>query len=55
MLIFDEAVVSLDGQSAEYVARTVDYVWGKVTVLFITHKVQGTQGQLVDRHLRLGR
>lgn len=52
VLIFDEAVASLDDESAEHIARTVNDLRGKVTVLFITHKVP--KGLVVDRHLQLG-
>lgn len=53
VLIFDEAVASLDAAAAEQVARAVNEVRGKVTVLFITHKVP--KGLVVDQHLTLGR
>lgn len=52
MLIFDEAVASLDDAAAEQVAKAVNEVRGKVTVLFITHKVP--RALIVDQHLRLG-
>lgn len=52
VLIFDEAVASLDDAAAEQVAQAVNGVRGKVTVLFITHKVP--KGLVVDQHLTLG-
>ncbi len=52
VLIFDEAVASLDDQSAAQVAHAVNQLRGKVTVLFITHKVPA--GLQVDSHVRLG-
>lgn len=52
VLIFDEAVASLDDAAAEQVAKAVNEVRGKVTVLFITHKVP--QSLVVDQHLTLG-
>jgi ATP-binding cassette, subfamily B, bacterial HlyB/CyaB len=52
VLIFDEAVASLDDAAAEQVAKAVNEVRGKVTVLFITHKVP--KGLVVDQQLRLG-
>lgn len=52
VLIFDEAVASLDDAAAEQVAKAVNEVRGKVTVLFITHKVP--KGLVVDQHLTLG-
>ena len=39
VLIFDEAVASLDDVAAEHVAQAVNGLAGTVTVLFITHKV----------------
>jgi ATP-binding cassette, subfamily B, bacterial HlyB/CyaB len=52
VLIFDEAVASLDDESASHVAAAVNDLAGKVTVLFITHKVPGNLR--VGKHLRLG-
>lgn len=51
VLIFDEAVASLDDQSAAQVAQAINQLRGKVTVLFITHKVPA--GLQVDAHVRL--
>lgn len=39
VLIFDEAVSSLDQQTAEHFARTINKLKGKVTMLFITHQI----------------
>jgi ATP-binding cassette, subfamily B, bacterial HlyB/CyaB len=39
VLIFDEAVASLDDESAAHIAQTVNGLRGKVTMLFITHKL----------------
>jgi subfamily B ATP-binding cassette protein HlyB/CyaB len=51
VLIFDEAVASLDDRSAAQVAHAVNQLRGKVTVLFITHKVPS--GLQVDAHVSL--
>jgi len=37
VLIFDEALSSLDGSTAEHFARTINSLKGQVTILFITH------------------
>ena len=39
VLIFDEAVSSLDRATAEHFAHTVNKLKGKVTMLFITHQL----------------
>jgi ATP-binding cassette, subfamily B, bacterial HlyB/CyaB len=39
MLIFDEATSSLDAETAEAIGRTVNRLRGKVTILFIAHRV----------------
>lgn len=39
ILIFDEAVSSLDQQTAEHFAKTVNLLKGRVTILFITHQL----------------
>lgn len=52
VLIFDEAVASLDDESMEHIARSVNDLRGKVTVLFVTHKVP--RSLKVDQHVRLG-
>ncbi len=37
ILIFDEATSSLDQETAEHFATTINQLKGKVTMLFITH------------------
>jgi len=45
ILIFDEAASSLDQQTAEYFAQTINQLKGKVTIVFITHQLpQGLHG-----------
>jgi subfamily B ATP-binding cassette protein HlyB/CyaB len=39
VLIFDEAISSLDSQTAEQFARTVNALKGRATILFITHQI----------------
>jgi ATP-binding cassette, subfamily B, bacterial HlyB/CyaB len=39
ILIFDEAISSLDQQTAEQFAKTVSALRGRVTILFITHQL----------------
>lgn len=39
MLLFDDAVSSLDIQPAEHFAHTVNKLKGRATMLFITHQV----------------
>lgn len=39
VLIFDEATSGLDELSAEHIGQTVNYLKGKVTGLFVAHKV----------------
>jgi subfamily B ATP-binding cassette protein HlyB/CyaB len=39
VLIFDEAVSSLDQATAEHFAETVNNLKGRVTILFITHQL----------------
>jgi subfamily B ATP-binding cassette protein HlyB/CyaB len=51
VLILDEAVSGLDDESAELVAQTVNRLRGKVTVLFVSHKVP--QGLRADRRVSL--
>jgi len=46
VLIFDEAVSSLDQQTAEHFAQTINRLKGNVTMLFITHQIP--KGLLVD-------
>ena len=51
ILIFDEATSHLDAETAEQIARTVNDLKGKVTILFITHTVP--KALRVDRTVRL--
>jgi ATP-binding cassette, subfamily B, bacterial HlyB/CyaB len=53
VLIFDEAVSSLDQQTAEHFAQTVNKLKGKVTILFITHQLP--KGLQVDEAVVLGK
>lgn len=53
VLIFDEAVSGLDDTAMEQIAQTANELKGKVTVLFITHKVP--RSLKVDAHLQLGK
>ena len=52
ILVFDEAVSNLDQQTAEYFARTINKLKGKVTMLFITHQIP--RGLAVDEVIELG-
>ena len=52
VLIFDEAVSSLDQTTAEHFAHTVNKLKGKVTMLFITHQVP--KALQVDEVIRFG-
>ncbi|KVP16873.1 peptidase domain-containing ABC transporter [Burkholderia ubonensis] len=51
VLIFDEATSGLDDASSEHIGQTVNYLRGKVTVLFVAHKVPTCLQ--VDAHVRL--
>jgi subfamily B ATP-binding cassette protein HlyB/CyaB len=51
VLIFDEATSGLDEASAEKIAETVNALRGKVSMLFIAHRVP--KGLKVDKHLDL--
>ena len=53
VLIFDEATSSLDAETAEAFARTVNQLKGRVTLIFITHHLP--RGLKVDEVLMLGR
>jgi subfamily B ATP-binding cassette protein HlyB/CyaB len=53
ILVFDEAVSSLDAGTAEQIARTVNALKGRVSILFITHQVPRTLK--VDSIFELGR
>ncbi|QJT08008.1 peptidase domain-containing ABC transporter [Oceanidesulfovibrio marinus] len=52
ILIFDEAVSNLDGQTAEQFAKTINRLKGHVTMLFITHQVP--RGLEVDEVVQFG-
>ena len=52
ILIFDEATSSLDAQTAEHFAATINQLKGKVTMLFITHALP--KNLLVDEVVRIG-
>ena len=52
VLIFDEAVSSLDQTTAEHFAHTVNRLKGKVTMLFITHQLP--KALQVDEVIRFG-
>lgn len=52
MLIFDEATSSLDAETAEHFAATVNQLKGKVTMLFISHALP--KGLLVDVVVHVG-
>ena len=52
VLIFDEAVSSLDQATAEHFAHTVNKLKGKVTMLFITHQLP--KALQVDEVLKFG-
>lgn len=50
LLIFDEATASLDEDTANQIAQTVQKLKGRATVLFITHRVpQGLQADQLHR------
>jgi subfamily B ATP-binding cassette protein HlyB/CyaB len=52
VLLFDEAVSSLDQATAEHFAQTVNRLKGRVTMLFITHHIP--RGLQVDELVQLG-
>jgi len=52
VLIFDEATSNLDQSTAEHLARTINGLKGKVTILFITH--QPPAGLAADAVVRMG-
>jgi ATP-binding cassette, subfamily B, bacterial HlyB/CyaB len=52
VLIFDEATSSLDANTAQQFARTINQLKGRVTVLFIAHHIP--KGLLVDEVVKLG-
>jgi subfamily B ATP-binding cassette protein HlyB/CyaB len=53
VLIFDEATSHLDAATAESLARTINHLKGKATILFIAHQVP--TGLQIDRHLSFKR
>lgn len=53
ILVLDEATSGLDSASAEKIAHAVNALKGKVSILFIAHKVPTSL--LVDTHLSIGR
>jgi subfamily B ATP-binding cassette protein HlyB/CyaB len=52
ILVFDEATSSLDQQTAERFAQTVNRLKGMATLLFIAHQLP--RGLAVDEVLSLG-
>lgn len=52
ILIFDEATSSLDANTAEHFAATINQLKGKVTMLFITHALP--KNLQVDEVVRIG-
>jgi subfamily B ATP-binding cassette protein HlyB/CyaB len=52
ILIFDEATSSLDQQTAEHFASTINQLKGRVTMLFITHALP--QNLAVDGVVKIG-
>ncbi|PRC90841.1 peptidase domain-containing ABC transporter [Solimicrobium silvestre] len=53
ILVFDEATSSLDSETAEHFAATINQLKGKVTMLFITHALP--KSLLVDEVVQIGR
>jgi subfamily B ATP-binding cassette protein HlyB/CyaB len=51
ILVFDEAVSNLDHHTAEHLAKTINRLKGKVTMLFITHQIP--RGLHVDEVVEL--
>ena len=51
ILIFDEAASSLDSETAEQLARTINRVKGEVTILYIAHQIP--QSLDFDKHIDL--
>jgi subfamily B ATP-binding cassette protein HlyB/CyaB len=52
ILVFDEATSSLDQETAEHFAKTINQLKGKVMMLFITHALPKTL--VVDGVVRIG-
>ena len=53
ILIFDEATSSLDQETAEQFAQTINRLKGKVAMLFITHALP--RGLKVDQFVKIGK
>ena len=53
VLIFDEATSNLDPATTESLARTINHLKGKATIVFIAHQVP--PGLQIDRHLSFNR
>ncbi|MFZ6654759.1 peptidase domain-containing ABC transporter [Undibacterium sp. TJN19] len=53
ILVFDEATSSLDAETAEHFAATINQLKGQVTMLFITHALP--KNLLVDEVVKIGR
>jgi len=53
ILVFDEATSSLDQETAEHFALTINQLKGKVTMLFITHALP--KSLVVDEVINIGR
>lgn len=51
VLLFDEATSGLDEAAAEHIAQTVNALRGKVTMVFVAHRVP--KGLQVDQHVDL--
>ena len=51
-MIFDEATSSLDANTAEHFAATINQLKGKVTMLFITHALP--KNLQMDEVVRIG-
>ncbi len=51
ILIFDEATSSLDNTTASHIAKTINQLKGKVSILFITHQM--SENLVVDDVVRL--
>jgi subfamily B ATP-binding cassette protein HlyB/CyaB len=52
ILIFDEATSSLDAETAEHFARTINQLRGTVSMIFITHAMP--KGLTVDELVHIG-
>jgi len=52
ILVFDEATSSLDQETAEHFAKTINQLKGKVTMLFITHALPSSL--MVDYVVKIG-